>query len=291
VDSPVAGGPAEGDVVLGALGGLGERVDCTGLPSFSLEGPLVLWLVEAGALDLFAVDAAVWGHWHFLGRLEAGSLLLGPVEGPQHTLVGRPLRGCVLRRIPLRELYRPAGYDTGSWSYDPGAHEAAYDTGVYQAPHDTGTYDTAPAMSPLEYAFALGVGRTFGILFEAPLGDRPGEARTTSGEGVLWMDVPPGSVAYGAAYSAEAAACLLIDGGLWQRMVDQQQRLQSALDRWIEQLERVHEDRTAAGIKAGEAVRAQADRALIDAIDRSKRPGGSRSTSAAVSTTRAASGS
>ena len=84
----------EGDVVLGALGGMGTPVDCAGLSRLDLEGPQVLWLVAAGAMDLFAVDAAQQGHWHHLGRLEAGSLLLGPVTGPQHTLVGRPLRGC-----------------------------------------------------------------------------------------------------------------------------------------------------------------------------------------------------
>ncbi len=57
---------------------------------------------------------------------------------------------------------------------------------------------------------------------------------------------------------------------MWQSMVDQQFRLLSALDRWIERLERAHEDRTAAGIKAGEAVRAQADQALLASIGRQR---------------------
>lgn len=96
---PVQPGTATGDPVLTALGGLGGPVDCTGLRSLPLEGPHVLWLVVAGALDLFAVDAAQQGHWHYLGRLEPGALLLGPVEGPRHTLVGRPLQGCFLRRV------------------------------------------------------------------------------------------------------------------------------------------------------------------------------------------------
>jgi NHLM bacteriocin system ABC transporter ATP-binding protein len=56
---------------------------------------------------------------------------------------------------------------------------------------------------------------------------------------------------------------------MWRRMVAQQTRLLLALDRWIERLERDHEDRTAAGIKAGEQVRAQADHALLASIDRS----------------------
>ena len=60
-----------------------------------------------------------------------------------------------------------------------------------------------------------------------------------------------------------------MDPGVWQSMVDQQYRLLTTLDRWIEQLERTHEDRTAAGIKAGEAVRAQADRTLLASIGKS----------------------
>src|SRR6476620_5809188 len=106
----------EGDLVLGALGYMGTYVDCSGLTRLDLEGPQVLWLVAAGALDLFAVDAAQQGHWHHLGRLEAGSLLLGPVAGPQHTLVGRPLRDCAVRRIVLLLLNEPAPTET--WSYD-----------------------------------------------------------------------------------------------------------------------------------------------------------------------------
>ncbi len=76
---------------------------------------------------------------------------------------------------------------------------------------------------------------------------------------------------YGAAFSAEAAGDLLVDPAMWQGMVNQQYRLLSALDRWIEQLERAHEDRTAAGLKAGEAVRKEADHALLTSISRSGR--------------------
>ncbi|MFC9842457.1 NHLP bacteriocin export ABC transporter permease/ATPase subunit [Streptomyces sp. NPDC060223] len=244
----------EGDVVLGALGGMGAPVDCSALNRLDLEGPQVLWLVAAGAMDLFAVDAAQQGHWHHLGRLEAGSLLLGPVAGPQHTLVGRPLRGCVVRRIGLRELYQQA--DTRTWSYD------AYGNAQY----------VPPTSSPLEYALALGVGRSLSILFQAPMAHENAAALTD--DDVFWMQVPPGSVQYGSLYGAEAAADLLMDSGVWQRMVDQQYRLLTTLDRWIERLESRHEDRTAAGIKAGEAVRAQADRTLLASIGKqsAKRP-------------------
>lgn len=241
------------DPVVAALGALGSETDCTGLRSLSLENPLVLWLVVDGELDLFAVDAAQAGPWHFLGRLAAGTLLLGPAEGPAHTLVGRPLQGCRLRRIELRELYRPE-------------HGDPWGTGR-PAPDQWG-YEEAPP-SPLEDAFARGVGRGLRVLCQAPL-----ESRATTGQGgtdedILWMRITPGSVRYGAAYEAEAVGTLLVDPAMWQGMVDQQYRLLYALDRWIEQLERAHEDRAAAGIEAGEAARTQADRELLASIDRS----------------------
>ncbi|MFJ9705159.1 NHLP bacteriocin export ABC transporter permease/ATPase subunit [Streptomyces sp. NPDC101234] len=246
-----------GDLVLGALGSLGARIDCTGFNRLDLEGPQVLWLVASGALDLFAVDAEQQGHWHHLGRLEAGSLLLGPVAGPQHTLVARPLRDCVVHRIGLRELYQPAG--TQTWSYDE------YGNPQY----------VPPTTSPLEYALALGVGRGLSILFQAPMTASERAAAPTDDD-VFWMQVPPGSVQYGSLYGAEAAADLLMDPAVWQSMVDQEYRLLTTLDRWIEQLERTHETRTAAGIKAGEAVRAQADRTLLASIGK-----GSKRTTAA----------
>ncbi|MEU9209888.1 NHLP bacteriocin export ABC transporter permease/ATPase subunit [Streptomyces sp. NPDC048415] len=247
-------GVHEGDLVLGALGAMGTPIDCSGLTRLDLEGPQVLWLVAAGSMDLFAVDAVQQGHWHHLGRLEAGSLLLGPVAGPQHTLVGRPLRDCVVHRIVLRELYQPVNTET--WSYDD------YGNPQY----------VPPTSSPLEYALSLGVGRSLSILFQAPMATENAAALTD--DDVFWMQVPPGSVQYGSLYGAEAAADLLMDSGVWQSMVDQQYRLLTTLDRWIEQLEASHEDRTAAGIKAGEAVRAQADRTLLASIGKSsaKRP-------------------
>ncbi|MEV5486807.1 NHLP bacteriocin export ABC transporter permease/ATPase subunit [Streptomyces bobili] len=241
----------EGDVVLSALGRMGTRVDCAGVGRLDLEGPQVLWLVAAGALDLFAVDAEQQGHWHHLGRLEAGSLLLGPVAGPQHTLVARPLRDCVVHRVGLRELYESA--NTQTWSYD------AYGNPQY----------VPPTSSPLEYALALGVGRGLSVLFQAPMAERPTEV---TDDDVFWMQVPPGSVRYGSLYGAEAAADLLMDPAVWQSMVDQQYRLLTTLDRWIEQVERTHETRTAAGLKAGEAVRAQADRTLLASIGRKTGP-------------------
>ncbi|MDX3225067.1 NHLP bacteriocin export ABC transporter permease/ATPase subunit [Streptomyces sp. ME19-01-6] len=249
-----------GDAVVQALGALGTPVDCAGLRSLPLEGPQVLWLVAGGALDLFAVDAAEEGQWHFLGRLETGAALPGPTDGPLHTLLGRPSQDCVVRRIPLRELYRPEAYD-------------AYGTGHADDPYGPygggGFQDTPP--TPLEHAVALGVSRSLGVLFQAPLDGGAAPDAEAADEDLLWLPVPPGSVRYGAEYSAQAAGDLLIDGALWQRMVNQQYRLGTAVDRWIETMERAHADRTAAGIRAGEAMRSRADQALIASIGRPRR--------------------
>ncbi|MCO4700199.1 NHLP bacteriocin export ABC transporter permease/ATPase subunit [Streptomyces sp. RO-S4] len=254
-----------GDVVLGALGALGTPIDCSGFGKLDLEGPQVLWLIASGAVDLFAVDAQQQGHWHHLGRLEAGSLVLGPVAGPAHTLVARPLRDCVVHRIALRELYQTA--NTQTWSYDE------YGNPQY----------VPPTTSPLEYALALGVGRSLAVLFQAPMATERAAAPTD--DDVFWMQVPPGSVQYGSVYGADAAADLLMDPALWQSMVDQQYRLMTTLDRWIEQLEETHESRTAQGIAAGEAVRAQADRTLLASIGKRS---GRRTTAADADATYAA---
>lgn len=265
------------DPVVAALGGLGTAVDCTGLRSLSLEGPHVLWLVVHGAMDLFAVEATQQGHWHFLGRLKAGTLLLGPVEGPQHTLVGRPLQGCWLRRIELRELHRPDYSDPwGTGQFSTGQ----FSTGQFS----TGQFSTGPwyvdqapygpsggQLSPLEDAFARGVGRGLRVLYQAPLDGRTPSEHAGADDDILWMQVAPGSVQYGAAYEGYPAGTLLVDAAMWQSMVDQQHRLLHALDTWIDQLERAHEDRTAAGIKAGEAARTQADRTLLASIDHSRK--------------------
>ncbi|MFD6798870.1 ATP-binding cassette domain-containing protein [Streptomyces cyaneofuscatus] len=266
--------PAAADPVVHALGGLGSPVEGAGLGSVPLEGPQVLWLVVEGALDLFAVDARQQGHWHFLGRLDPGGLLLGPVDGPQHTLLGRPSQDCRLRRIALRELWRPEPYGEG-YGGAYGVQYGGASGAPYSAPYGPSPGDPyAPAgPTPLEHAVSLGAGRGTGVLSAAPLDGRPAAASgaAVSDDDVLWLPVPPGSVQYGASYSAEAAADLLMDAPLWQRMVDQQYRLLTAVDRWIEQVERAHEDRTAAGLRAGEAVRASADQALLVSIGR---PGG-----------------
>ncbi|MEU8619134.1 NHLP bacteriocin export ABC transporter permease/ATPase subunit [Streptomyces sp. NPDC048623] len=273
--------PAAGaaDPVLSALGGLGAPLDCSGLRGLSLEGPSVLWLVVHGGLDLFAVDTGQTGSWHFLGRVDAGALLqgpaLGPAEGPRHTLVGRPSRECLLRRIELSELHRPEP-ETYGQGYQGQGYEGHGDGYGYAGGWEAYGTPASPVASPLEDAFALGVGRGLRVLYEAPLGARPGGGRAAGDDEVMWMHVAPGSVAYGAVYEAGAAGGLLVDAALWHGMVEQQYRLRHALDDWIEERERAQEDRTAAGLAAGRAAGSEADRTLLAALGRSGGRGGGR---------------
>lgn len=106
------------------------------------------------------------------------------------------------------------------------------------------------------------------MLYEAPLDAAAATGRGGADDDILWMRIAPGSVRYGAVYETEPVGTLLVDAAMWQGMVDQQYRLLYALDGWIEQLERAHEDRTAAGIQAGRAARTQADRTLLASIVR-----------------------
>nr|WSX74579.1 NHLP bacteriocin export ABC transporter permease/ATPase subunit [Streptomyces sp. NBC_00899] len=232
------------DPVAAVLGGFGAAVDCEGLRSLALAGPDGLWLVTSGAVDLFAVGADGQGRWHFLGRLEAGTAVLGPPPGPHHTLVGRPLPGCGLRRIALRELFA-----------DPYPQ-------AYAEPY------AGPRLSALEEAFALGVGRGLRLMFEARVDGRPAAGSASAQDDIEWVPVEPGSVRDGAVYGGESVGQLLVDGAMWQRMVRQQSRLLLALGRWIEQVEHAHEERAAAGTRAGEAAGARADRLLLAALDR-----------------------
>ncbi|MBB1256304.1 NHLP bacteriocin export ABC transporter permease/ATPase subunit [Streptomyces sp. OF3] len=270
------------DPVVAALGELGTPVERLSTRSIGLEGPHVLWLVLDGAMDLFAVGTTRAGHWHHLGRLTPGTLLLGPTEGPEHTLVGRPLDGCRLRRIELHALPAPAPHDpyTGAAPGGPYAPDP-YATAAYQS-YDPHAYDpygqpaTPPAPSPLEDAFNRGVGRGLRVLYQAPLDGggtsadpdppaKPGRPDAHDDD-ILWMSLTPGSVRYGAAYQGHATGTLLIETATWQGMVDQQYRLLCALDRWIESLERDHADRAEAGIRAGRAASDRADEALLASI-------------------------
>ncbi len=64
-------------------------------------------LVEHGAVDVFAVrleNRRPAGRWTFLCRVNAGTLLHGSPQGPQHALVCRPVPRSYVSTLPLSRL-------------------------------------------------------------------------------------------------------------------------------------------------------------------------------------------
>ncbi|GAA1119553.1 NHLP bacteriocin export ABC transporter permease/ATPase subunit [Kitasatospora arboriphila] len=87
-----------------------------------LDDPSRMLLVQTGAVDLFAVkltDRGPVGRWHFLCRVEAGTLLPGAPEGSAHGIAARPVLGAEVAFLPTarveglsargRECGTPAG--------------------------------------------------------------------------------------------------------------------------------------------------------------------------------------
>ncbi len=186
--------------------------------------------------------------------------------GPQHTLVGRPSQDCVLRRIPLRELYRP--------------EYATYATGRVRSTYARRTRASTPPAraagptpSPLEHAFALGIGRSLRVLFQAPLDGRPAAARPWPTTTSCGCRCRPAACSTAPRTARRRRATCWSTPRCGSRWSTSSTGCCPRVDRWIEQLERAHEDRTAAGIKAGEAVRARADQALLASIGRPARAG------------------
>ncbi|MFI6507310.1 NHLP bacteriocin export ABC transporter permease/ATPase subunit [Streptosporangium sp. NPDC050855] len=84
------------------------RVDLGTERFMILDDPRLLLLVEAGAVDLFAVRTAggeLEGRWNFLGRAETGTVLAwGVRSGPRHVIVARPVPGAVLSDVLVTEM-------------------------------------------------------------------------------------------------------------------------------------------------------------------------------------------
>ena len=177
------------------------------------------------------------------------------------------------RAVPARVRSRAAWTDTGGRQHGRGT---AVDPAQQYVRRRTGP----GAHTPLEHAFALGIGRSLGVLFEAPLdGDATAPVRRRP-----WTDDddPVDAGRRRAACSTAPRTArrppreLLVDAGdvaaAWSTSST------GCCPRWTagsSSLERAHEDRTAAGIKAGEAVRAQADQALLASIGSARATGAS----------------
>jgi NHLM bacteriocin system ABC transporter ATP-binding protein len=91
----------------GSVAEWGEPIRSVPGKQISLGGRENLWLVTGEPIELFAVNSDQLGPLHFIGVLEPGSAIAGSGRGANHTLVGRPMPGCVLRRIWLGDIRTP----------------------------------------------------------------------------------------------------------------------------------------------------------------------------------------
>src|SRR4051794_26831658 len=82
----------------------GEMVEYGTAQQVMLGGRHTLWSVTGNGVDLFAIDTVNRGPWHFIGRLEPGTVVLGSSREARHILAARPDEGSVLHRIYLPDL-------------------------------------------------------------------------------------------------------------------------------------------------------------------------------------------
>jgi NHLM bacteriocin system ABC transporter ATP-binding protein len=267
------------------LGGLGEPVSLTSSRTLPLDDADSFWLIEDGAVDLFAVGEGARGRWHFLARLQKGMLVLGSIPGPLHTLVCRPLPGGKVRRIGRAELIdiqrevwvpRRQG-DPLSWPER--AFLASVEAGVEALAH--GVRNELPPRDFVPIDADRGVELTQG-------------QRARSVDGLLWAQVVQGRIVIGgvrafrvrdygdqvvlgeddwiecdsrAIVRARRTADLLIDGTLWHRLLENQARFLYTVDRCIELSDKVDTEELAAGHAAGAAAFDRALRQLGESID------------------------
>jgi NHLM bacteriocin system ABC transporter ATP-binding protein len=268
---PVVGPQHDGRL---ALAGLGDEVDCS-VRRIPLREPGSLWLVAAGAFDLFAVDETGGGPWHHIARLTPGVVCPTPAAGSRHGLILRPLAQARLRRLPVDETTRAA---TG--------HEGA---------------ETAP--DALVVALAEGIDRGLSTLLDFVRGGLPPRdcqtlvpdtelvlprgGNASPREGVVWIDVLEGELTIGGSgarvgggggltlgprdWCAAAVPTrirmrstrgLQRDGDLRRALLAFEERIAHLVDRVVEGREKQAERRIEAGLAADRVTTDQAGRVL-----------------------------
>ncbi|MFH8385397.1 NHLP bacteriocin export ABC transporter permease/ATPase subunit [Kitasatospora sp. NPDC018058] len=227
-----------------------------------LDDPGRMLLVRSGAVDLFAVQlasGAPQGRWHFLCRIEAGTLVPGAAAGPRG-IVARPVLGAELSFLATSwvEGLSARGRECGTTA---GAAVRALPEGEQQLAADQ---------------FLAGLGRGLTALAGAMRDTLPPREFTPldpteptvlkrgqalrSVDGLQWVRVEEGAVeapegaegelaegaelclterdwlvaAGPATVRARSPRALLDEGGLWERLAAHCGRLLDAVDRRIE---------------------------------------------------------
>lgn len=263
----------------------GEMVDYGTARQVVLGGRHTLWSVTGSGVDLFAIDTVERGPWHFVGRLEPGTVVLGASRETRHVLAVRPDEGCVLHRISLTELAR-----------EPVAAGPGRPAGP--GPRSVGLAEAVDAgLAVLQASIGSSRPRSTPVLIRP--GDsvelQPGQA-ATSAAGVLWVEVDHGRVRAGGAggyrereagellvlatggwikattdtrATTQTTANLLASGQLWTVLVHQHAQYLYALGLWIDRQRAANDER----LSAGHDARADAVAAADEALRTAARPG------------------
>jgi len=216
----------------------------------TLDDPGRVILIDHGAVDLFAVKTTggtPHGRWNFLCRAERGTILLGVPEGPEHSIVGRPVLDTRLSSLPIDRL-------------------KALSSGAAAGQH-------AVALEQFVSGLDRGVNALAGPLREtlAPRDFTPFEPRTEtlveagraarSVDGVQWVTITEGTVRVGEGVlsgslgpgtelcmteqdwltaesttrlDSRSSHDLLADGRLWDHLAGYAARMLDSVDRRIE---------------------------------------------------------
>ncbi|MEU9046715.1 MULTISPECIES: NHLP bacteriocin export ABC transporter permease/ATPase subunit [unclassified Kitasatospora] len=231
-----------------------------------LDDPERMLLVRSGAVDLFAVSldsGTPQSRWHFLCRIEAGTLVPGAAAGPRRGIVARPVLGAELSFLATTwvEGLSARGRECGTAA---GAAVRALPAGEQQQAADQFLAGLARGLTALAGALRDTLPpREFTPLDPAePTVLKRGQA-LRSVDGLQWVRVeegaveaPEGAAGCAAGELAEGAELcltekdwlvatgpatvrarspreLLDEGGLWERLATHCGRLLDAVDRRI----------------------------------------------------------
>jgi NHLM bacteriocin system ABC transporter ATP-binding protein len=237
-----------------------------------------LTLVEEGSLDLFAVDlgeilhaeallpragtapsdssASSSARWTYLCRVEAGAMVVGAPSGTRLSLLGRPLPGARVSRLPVAAMQRVSYADVNTTLLaanaapqdGPGQHEVitSIESGlialadgirVNLAPRDFVALaggETAELAAGSAVRLVQGAGWLRVLRGQLQPGGNPDEPVVEAGEAVFvtgadWLVAQDEALVQGL-----NSANLLSAGLLWEALARQQGRYLRSVDRLVE---------------------------------------------------------
>jgi hypothetical protein len=258
--------PVDAATAVGELARYGRPVAWNAVRRIVLGGSDAVWLVVAGAVELYAEEAAGRATPHYLGTATAGALLPGSPARPGRVVVARPSDDAQLRLLAIADL-------TGLWSVRIAAALAhGVDAGLRVL------HSTLPPPPP-ETAL-VEAGRTVRV---------PAGQTVYAADRVRWVHVqvgalltadgliglPAGSVTALAGTAVVATTETFLDvrgtydllamGVLWQCLADQHEQYLAAIDIALADRDRGSAERLKLARQASERAFARAGQ-VLDAV-------------------------